>query len=654
MEFLYGKQQIRDGVRGQESCWLLTNGLGGFSAQTILGSASRNDHALLMACTQAPNHRWNVVHRLEEQVEVGEEQTHLSSQTFPDREEETGWQHLDLVRVDGLPQWRYTLWGLSVEKELALAWEQNTAAVRYRVCNRSGEDAELTVTPWMQFVPKGQDLDPGQAFRFDGQAVESRGLRLTIHTNGTLSPMPLRHQRLSYPYDACDGRRAQGLVAANCCVTLAVPDGAEGELEIVFSLEKNHASAGEILAQARARRDRLEEQSGLHHPVARQLAWAADAFLVRRESTGGKTILAGYPFFEDWGRDTMIALPGCTLATGRQEDAKSILSTFMAYQRGGLMPNLFPEGGNEPMYNTVDAALLFVHCVWLYVQRTQDLEFLHQAWPVMEEIIRGYREGTDFGIHMDEDGLIAAGRGLDQVTWMDVRVGDILPTPRHGKPVEVNAYWYNALKIMEHLAGHVGAEGSGYAALAAQVRESFQRAFWMEERGYLRDVVSGTGADEQIRCNQIWAVSMPFSVLEPRQERAVVETVYRHLYTPVGLRTLSPRDPEFHPRYGGEQLQRDLAYHQGTVWPFPLGAYYLAYLKVHEYSPKARETVQAQLDALIPALAEGCAGQLPEIYDGGNPTASRGCFAQAWSVGELLRVYEALEGHETQYIDHRK
>lgn len=654
MEFLYGKQQIRDGVRGQESCWLLTNGLGGFSAQTILGSVSRNDHALLMACTQAPNHRWNVVHRLEEQVQVGERQVHLSSQTFPKREEETGWQHLDLVRMDGLPQWRYTLWGLSVEKELALAWEQNTAAVLYRICNRSGEDAVLTVTPWMQFVPKGQNLDPGQAFRFDGEAVESRGLRLTIHTNGTLSPMPLRHHRLSYPYDACDGRRAQGLAAANCCVTLAVPDGAERELEIVFSLESGHAPAGEILAQARARRDRLEERSGLHHPVARQLAWAADAFLVRRESTGGKTILAGYPFFEDWGRDTMIALPGCTLATGRYEDAKSILSTFMAYQRGGLMPNLFPEGGNNPMYNTVDAALLFVHCVWLYVQRTQDLEFLSRAWPVMEKIIRGYREGTDFGIHMDRDGLIAAGQGLDQVTWMDVRVGDILPTPRHGKPVEVNAYWYNALKIMEHLAGHMGAEGSGYAALAAQVRESFQRAFWMEERGYLRDVVSGTGADEQIRCNQIWTVSMPFSVLEPRQEKAVVETVCRHLYTPVGLRTLSPRDPEFHSTYGGEQLQRDLAYHQGTVWPFPLGAYYLAYLKVHEYSQKARETVQAQLDALIPALAEGCAGQLPEIYDGGNPTASRGCFAQAWSVGELLRVYEALEGHETKYIDHRK
>ena len=648
MEFLYGKQQIRNGVRGQESCWLLTNGLGGFSSQTILGSVSRNDHALLMACTQAPNHRWNVVHRLEEQVQIGGQQTYLSSQTFPDREEETGWQHLDLVRVDGLPRWRYTLWGLRVEKELALAWEQNTAVVRYQVCNRSGENVVLTVTPWMQFVPKGQDLNPGQAFLFDGQTVESRGLRLTIDTNGTLSQLPLCYQQLYYPYDACDGRRERGLVAANCCVTLTVPDGAEEKLEIVFSLEKAHAPADEILVRARERRNKLEERSGLRHPVARQLAWAADAFIARRDSTCGKTILAGYPFFEDWGRDTMIALPGCTLATGRYEDAKSILSTFMAHQRGGLMPNLFPEGGNEPMYNTVDAALLFVHCVWLYVQRTQDMEFLRQAWPVMEEIIRGYREGTDFGIHMDQDGLIAAGCGLDQVTWMDVRVGDILPTPRHGKPVEINAYWYNALKIMEYLAGYVGAEGSRYATLAAQVRESFQRAFWMEERGYLRDVVSGTEADEQIRCNQIWAVSMPFSVLEPWQEMSVVETVLRHLYTPVGLRTLSPQDPEFHPSYGGEQLQRDLAYHQGTVWPFPLGAYYLSYLKVHKYSLNARETVQAQLDALIPALTEGCAGQLPEIYDGGNPTASRGCFAQAWSVGELLRVYEALESYQSE------
>ena len=414
-------------------------------------------------------------------------------------------------------------------------------------------------------------------------------------------------------------------------------------LEIVFSLEKNPPSACEILHSAAARWQAWQGQGGFCSPAARQLAGASAAFLARRASTGGKTILAGYPFFEDWGRDTMIALPGCALATGRFEEAKSILNTFLQYEQEGLMPNLFPEGKSAPMYNTVDAALLWINDVWLYAQYTGDMDWVRQAWPVMERIVSAYRRGTRFGIHMDADGLIAAGQGLDQVTWMDVRIGEILPTPRHGKPVEINAYWYNALRILEQLAPQAGQEGGAYGALADTVRRSFREKFWMEEKGYLRDVLSGTGQDEQIRCNQIWALSMPFTMLDPAQEARVLQTVWQHLYTPVGLRTLSPRDPAFHPAYGGPQKQRDLAYHQGTVWPFPLGAFYLAWLKVNGYSDGAKAQVEDWLLALEPALREGCVGQLPEIYDGENPTASRGCFAQAWSVGELLRVYEALE-----------
>ena len=245
---------------------------------------------------------------------------------------------------------------------------------------------------------------------------------------------------------------------------------------------------------------------------------------------------------------------------------------------------------------------------------------------------------------MDADGLIMAGEGLDQVTWMDVRVGEILPTPRHGKPVEINAYWYNALRIMEQFSGSMSsADGQDYVALAEQVKKSFSEQFWLEEEGYLKDVVSGTKSDRQIRCNQIWAVSMPFTMLTREQEEKVVQTVWEKLYTPYGLRTLAPEDEEFHPYYGGEQLGRDLAYHQGTVWVFPLGAYYLAYLKVHDNSKEAKETVRRRLEVMESALREGCVGQLPEIYDGENPTVSRGCFAQAWSVGEILRVYEALE-----------
>ena len=339
----------------------------------------------------------------------------------------------------------------------------------------------------------------------------------------------------------------------------------------------------------------------------------------------------------------MIALPGVCISTGRYEDAESILRTFAAYERRGLMPNLFPEGRNDPMYNTVDAALLFINCVWLYYSASGNAGFVEEMYPVMERIIENYKAGTDYEIRMEEDCLIRAGSGLDQVTWMDVRVGDILPTPRHGKPVEINAYWYNALRIMGRFSDMLGKSDEAYEELADKVRASFEKEFWMEEKHCLRDIVSGTKADTQIRCNQIWAVSMPFTMLGPDKERQIVDTVFEKLYTPYGLRTLEEADPEFKPFYGGEVLKRDLAYHQGTVWAYPLGAYYIAYLKVHGYSSAAKAYVKEQLEVMEGAMREGCVGQLPEIYDGENPVSSKGCFAQAWSTGEILRVYEALE-----------
>ena len=355
------------------------------------------------------------------------------------------------------------------------------------------------------------------------------------------------------------------------------------------------------------------------------------------------TILAGYPLFSDWGRDTMIALTGCVLATGRFVDAASILRTFLSYEKDGLVPNLFPEGGEEPMYNTVDAALLLIDAVWQFVRRSGSWDFVAEAYPTLERIIAAYRKGTHHAIYMDTDGLIHAGEGQDQVTWMDVCVGGILPTPRHGKPVEVNAYWYNALKIMEEFSLRLGITDRDYGELARKVRDSFVEKFYMEDKGYLRDVLSGTDADEQLRCNQIWALSMPYTMLTHEQECRVLHTVEQNLFTPCGLRTLAPSDPEFRGSYGGPQVQRDMAYHQGTTWVFPLGAFYLAYLKVRGNSPEAKADVRAQLAALEPMLREGCVGQLPEIYDGLNPGIGKGCFAQAWSVGEILRVYEAID-----------
>lgn len=642
MKWIYGKQDIKTLERGQENCYLLTNGLGGFSSLTMIGSAARNDHALLMGCTQAPNHRYNLIHRLREVLETKKEKKVLSSQEFDGGTAEEGYRYLSSFTFEDTPVWRYEAGGVQVRKEIGMPHMENTVAVVYEIENETLEAVTLQVTPFLQFVRKGEDLKEEQNFQWDGNSVISNGIGLFFETNGEILQKE-ETETCYYSYDVCDGRRPAGRTKAVLQISLRVPARKTGRLEIIASTCAGRKDAEGILADTKQYRQELEERAGFTAPMAKVLAKSAGQFVSRRESTDGKTILAGYPFFEDWGRDTMIALPGVCISTGQYETAKEILRTFAVHEKDGLMPNLFPEGKNEPRYNTVDAALLFINCVYLYYQAAGDLDFVKEVWPVMERIVANYQAGTRHGIRMDEDGLILAGEGLDQVTWMDVRVGDLLPTPRHGKPVEINAYWYNALRIMEMFASELGMEYTGYGVLSDKVRTSFRQQFWNEEKGCLKDLISGTKADTQIRCNQIWAVSMPFGMMDEEQERQVVRTVYEKLYTPYGLRTLEEADEEFHPFYGGEMIKRDLAYHQGTVWVFPLGAYYLAYLKVHGYSEEARQHVRKQLEVMESAMREGCIGQLPEIYDGGNPTSSKGCFAQAWSVGEILRVYEAVE-----------
>ena len=642
MKWIYGKQELKNLERGQENCYLLTNGLGGFSSMTMTGSVARNDHALLMACVQAPNHRYNMVHRLKESLCLGEEEIVLSSQEFADGYKEEGCPYFSSFVFDDMPIWRFLVQGVEIRKEIAMKQGENTVAVRYSIRNRSRKPAELKIVPFYQFTAKGSEPELQQEFQYTESAVISNGMTLYFRTNGILSDTEEIRENYFYSYDACDGRRETGLTKSGHMITKSVQPGEEKILKLVYSMENADQDADAIILEMQTYRKALEAKAGLHREMAKELVKSASQFVSRRESTNGRTILAGYPFFEDWGRDTMIALPGICISTGQYETAKEILRTFAVHERRGLMPNLFPEGGNAPLYNTVDAALLFINCVYLYYQAAGDRVFVQEMYPVMERIIKAYREGTDYGIHMDEDGLIQSGEGLWQVTWMDVRVGDILPTPRHGKPVEINAYWYNALCIMDELA-EAEEKNPAYTQLKEKVKASFVDKFWMNDRKCLKDLVSGTKADTQIRCNQIWAVSLPFTMLDDHKEHQVVETVFEKLYTPYGLRTLEQEDPEFHGSYQGKMEDRDMAYHQGTVWTFPLGAYYLAYLKVNQYSPEAKEIVREQLEVMEAAMREGCIGQLPEIYDGENPTRSKGCFAQAWSVGEILRVYEVLE-----------
>ena len=645
MRYVFGKQDLATREWAQEVSFLLTNGLGGYASVTAGFSVPRCDQGILVAAVGAPGRRVTLVHRLSEILRLQDRDEYLSSQSFlSGRDPEDGLRNLDQFTYEYTPCWRYHAGGVQVERRLCMGWERNTAAVIYTVDNRSGESCTLEVVPQFKFAPNweaAQRLD--RIFRCVKGVVTCEDYRVHVATDAALRPRRMRWELLSYPRDAKDGRPERGLAASCCTVTKTVPAGKTVTFEIVFSLEPETLSGRELLRLQEQRLRKIADTALLTDPTARALTLAADAYIVRREGPGGRTLLAGYPFFADWGRDAMIALPGCCLATGRYEDARSILRVFLAHERDGLVPNLFQPEDGMPLYNTVDASLLLIDCVGQYVRRTGDSGFLEEAWPCLERIIAAYRRGTRHGIHMDSDGLIAAGEGLDQVTWMDVCVDGYLPTPRHGKPVEVNAYWYNALKWMQELAGMLGQSGSRYAALAGKAKRSFVEKFYDRERGCLRDVLSGTDADGQIRCNQIWAVSMPHTMLTPTQERAVVDTVYRKLYTASGLRTLEPEDPQYRGYYGGSRQERDLAYHQGTVWVYPLGAFYRAFLKTRKHSPEARAWVKDQLDALVPMLREGCVGQLPEIYDGDFPAESKGCYAQAWSVGELLRVYEELE-----------
>lgn len=645
MEFIYGKQDFSSMERGQENCYLLANGLGGYSSLTMIGSCARNDHALLMAAIVPCTDRCHMLSKTEECIQIENKSYELSSQEYVDyTRNKRGYKYLQVFSKDIFPVWEYQVKGVSVEKALVMKQGENTLGIRYRAVNEMQKEAELSVTPWMQFAPKGERPDVKQQFVTTENTLSSKGLTLYFQTNGEVKERKLCWQEdYYYAQDARDGRPAVGRAAATHEIIFQIPPESEAEFYIIYSMEKKEYQIETLFEEEEKRQKALTEAAGIRHETGRQLVRSADCFLTSRESTGEKTIIAGYPFFGDWGRDTMIAVSGLGIAAGRYEETKSIFRSFLRYCRRGLMPNMFPDSVEEPMYNTVDASLLFIGALYEYYQKTGDREFLLEAWESLEEMIYWYQKGTDFHIRMDEDGLIMAGGELEQVTWMDIRYEDILPTPRHGKPVEINVWWYNALKSMEVFAKELGKSEKDYGRLAELVKKSFLEKFWNEESGCLFDCVSGEDYDRQIRCNQIWAVSAPFSILDAGKERSVVKKVYELLYTPYGLRTLSPEDAQFQPVYAGSLFERDMAYHQGTVWPFPLGAYYIAYLKVNGYSPAAKDRVGSQLKVMEACLREGCIGQIAEVYDGLVPGCSKGCFAQAWSVGELLKVYAALE-----------
>jgi glycogen debranching enzyme len=672
--------------------WLETNGMGGFASSTITGQNTRRYHGLLVAADPPPTRRIVLLSKLEEILVVGDARSELSTNLYqPGVVSPRGYLLQTGFRLDPFPVFTYRAGDVGIEKKVFMPHGQNTTVVRYRFDAPPGVRATLEVRPLVAF--RDYHSLARESLDIFLRAELTRGLlrlgkrddALTLflaHDARAASVEGLWYKNFEYTkerergFDSCED------LFNPCLLTFDVAHGSS--CDIVASTEGHDAGeAAQLEDSERARRrglslsvvemnaqdgadvddavsssvasvareesgaavDQLagEEESAGDEGRAehlQSLARAADQFVVRR-GANLSTVIAGYHWFTDWGRDTMISLTGLCLSTRRFEEAREILLAFAGSLDQGLIPNRFPDAGEQPEYNTADATLWFVNAVGEYLRRTRDEQFVREKlYEPLREIVRWHERGTHYDIRMTEDSLLRAGDQDAQVTWMDVKIGYYLVTPRTGKPVEIQALWYNALRTVESIAGRLGDEPARNRcrAVADAARATFNGLFWNDEESCLLDCVSDAGElDDSLRPNQIFAVSLPHAITTGERARAVVRKVEQELLTPYGLRSLSPRHPEYRGRYEGDAYSRDTAYHQGTVWAWLLGPFITAYLRVNDRSPESVATARGWLHNFRAHLREAGLGQISEIFDGDAPHEPRGCVAQAWSVAEILR-----------------
>lgn len=620
--------------------WVLTNGLGGYASSTLCGLNSRRYHGLLVAALNPPGGRNLLVSKLEELVSVGGKDYPFATNAYPGTVFPEGfrWQRTFALEGDTVCM-TFAAGGAELEKRVRMAPNENTTLVTYR--NTGPETFTLTLTPLVNARDfhgdtRGEiDMQVWSGRRGKGPAVQvmpswmAEGFWLYADA-GVWQDDRAWYYNMAYCWE-----RRRGLPDLDNHFSpgrFVIPLAPGSETTIILS------TAPPLINPLPA-----EAPAPIAEPLPdgpaeiRRLWQTADSFLVQRGADGGRTVIAGYHWFGDWGRDTMIALPGLCLLRGRYAIAADILRTFAAARRNGLLPNLFLDSGAGEAYNTVDASLWFFDAVHQYFAATGDAALVAELRPALEEIVACYRAGTDFDIRMADDGLIAATPQGWQLTWMDAKVDDWVVTPRTGKPVEINALWYHGLRVMADFAARWGWEGD-YAALADRVRDSFQ-AFWYADGGYLYDVL-GEMPDAKLRPNQLLAVSLAHSPLDMEKAKSLVEVVRRELLTPMGMRTLAPGDPDYRGIYTGDRWARDGAYHQGTVWAWLIGPFIAAYLRVHDHSDAAKAEGRRMLQPLLNHVWEAGVGSISEIFDGDPPHAPKGTVSQAWSVAEVLRAWE--------------
>jgi predicted glycogen debranching enzyme len=660
--------------------WLVSNGLGGYASGTVSGVITRRYHGLLIAALPAPLGRIVMLSHVAEQlrwpdgrrIEIG------GREWSGDSADAHGTGFLVEFRLEGgLPVWRYNVNGIVLEKRVFLTHMQNTVHILYQLID--GIDAvELALRPSVNFraqeAPVSQPLGWPYEFRAvaDQHEVVLRGspvptLRMVLRGDDTrFTVKGKRIERVLYPVEEHRGYQAHGdlwspgyyRVTLTPAVSAALVASTES-FDTMSVLDSERALAAE---HNRRRRLLAQAVPEARDGVPAELVLAADQFIItpagraeeaaRARASGDevRTVIAGYHWFTDWGRDTMISLEGLTLVTGRHIEAGYILRTFAHYVRDGLIPNMFPEGEKDGLYHTADATLWFFHATARYVALSDDRHTLTSLYPTFKKIVDAHVAGTHFGIRVDpQDGLLTQGAAGYQLTWMDAKVDDWVVTPRRGKAVEINALWYNALRLMEGWAQEVGdPDREEYGSRARRMHASFNERFWYEAGGYLYDVVDGEvgSADPKCRPNQVFAISLPYPVLAEERWKRVLDVVRDRLLTPVGLRSLAPDDPEFKPRYYGDLRTRDAAYHQGTVWGWLVGPFIDAWLRVN---PDDDAGARATLTGFAAHLDDGCIGSISEIFDADEPFTQRGCIAQAWSVAEVLRSWTKLKQRQSAH-----
>ncbi|NJN85929.1 MAG: glycogen debranching protein [Leptolyngbyaceae cyanobacterium SL_7_1] len=641
--------------------WMVTNGIGGYGSGTVAGVLTRRYHGLLVAALHPPLGRTLMLTKLEETVGYDGQSYPLFANRWMDGTiEPCGYHQIERFFLEGTtPVWQFTVGDARLQKRVWMQPGANTTYVQYTL-QRATQPLTLTAKALVNYRDYHGNT---QANDWQMAVVEvDRGVRVEAYAGATpfylLSHAPVsaahtwyRNFELAIERYRGLGDRDDHLHAATVEFTLNLGES----VTIVASTEPQPNLEGESAYQSRRSHEqklmgcweiqRSSRRTNGKKPPAwiNRLVLAADQFIVDRPTpsdANGKSMIAGYPWFGDWGRDTMISLPGLTLTTGRPEVARSILRTFAQYVDQGMVPNRFPDAGDTPEYNTVDATLWYFEAIRQYYAVTEDEDLLRDLFPVLAEIIDWHCRGTRYNIHLDaSDGLLYAGETGVQLTWMDAKVGDWVVTPRIGKPIEVNALWYNALRSMAKFARRIGKPHQEYEALANRTLTKFDR-FWNRKLGYCYDVLdTPAGNDASLRPNQIFAVSLPESPLTPAQQQAVVQVCGRSLLTSHGLRSLAPTDRCYQGHYGGNPYQRDGAYHQGTVWGWLLGAFVQAHLRVYGNPAQAYQLLEPMANHL---MAHGL-GSLSEIFDGDAPFTPRGCVAQAWTVAEVLRAWAMME-----------